>query len=142
MYSLPLLFYSSFDSSLYIVRTNSQMLKGEFLNIVCTEAGSMFVLCLEEPVWIMDQITKTIIHFLRLLVASSKCKILGDFRLLKSFANFMKQKFHDSGGFMAFLSWSILEFGGWSFMCTRVRSPFRGGFNFIYNFYYIDSVFI
>ena len=60
------------------------------------------------------------------LVASSKRKILGNFRLLKSFANFMKQKFHDSGGFMAFLSWSILVFGGWSLRCSRVRFPFSG----------------
>ena len=108
-----------------------------YLNIVCTEAGSMFVSCLWEPVWIIDKITKNRIHFLRLLVASSKHKILGDFYLLKSFANFMTQE----------VSWFFWAGETW---CSATETPgtprfdpyFRGGFNFIYNLLYWFSIYL
>ena len=83
---------------------------------------------LGEPVWIMDQINKNIIHFLRLSGCIIQKIILGDFDILKSFVNFMKQNFHDSGGFMAFLSWCIYVFGGWSFIVHPGSIPIFGRF--------------
>ena len=129
------------QQSIPIVRRECMAIVLWYLNIVCAEAGSMFFFHASEnqfESWIKS--AKISFTFWGCLVASFRRKILRDFRLLKSFSNFMKQKFHDSGGVITFLSWSDLVFGGWGFMVHPGLIPIFREALFIFNFYYIDSV--
>ena len=113
-----------------------------YLNLVCVEAGSMFFSCLREPVWIMDQISKNIIHFLRLFGCIIQTEILGDFRLLKLFTNFMKQNFMTQE--VSWPSWtgaSRCSAAGAS-LCTRVWSPFSGRFYLYLIFIFCFSIYL
>ena len=111
-----------------------------YLNLICVEAGSMFILCLGEPVWIMDQISKNIIHFLRQFSCITHTENPWGSPPSEIIWKFHKTKISWLRRLYGLLSWSILVFGGWIFMVHPGSIPIFGKVLLILNFYYIDKV--